>query len=101
MVECMDAKILELRQTAWKQALLGFLRQEQFLLALLLLRQGLKSNHLSGGFEFPYRLLQHPAMIRGPQVQQTHLQNVADPRPELGQIERLADEVLGAGCERA
>ena len=34
-------------------------------------------------------------------MQQAHFQNVVDARAQLGQIERFADEILGAGFERA
>jgi hypothetical protein len=34
-------------------------------------------------------------------VQQAHFQNVVNARAQLGQIERFADEILGAGFERA
>jgi hypothetical protein len=34
-------------------------------------------------------------------VQQPHFEHVADARPDLDQIERLADEILCAGLQRA
>ena len=34
-------------------------------------------------------------------MQEPHFQNVVDARPQLGQIERFADEILRAGFERA
>ena len=34
-------------------------------------------------------------------MQQAHFQNVVDARPQFGQVERFADEILGAGFERA
>src|ERR1700690_3796349 len=40
-------------------------------------------------------------MLLGSQMQQAHFQYVVNSRAELGQIERFADEVLGAGFERA
>src|ERR1019366_5236838 len=35
------------------------------------------------------------------QVQQAHLQNIVNARPQLGQIERFADEILRPGLQRA
>jgi len=102
----MDAKILELRQGTGQQALLSFLRQSELLLALPLLLQVLKTNHLAAGLEFSDRLLQHFAVVLRFQVQQAHFQNVVNARAQLGQIERLADEILSAAsrartCEPA
>ena len=34
-------------------------------------------------------------------MQQAHFQNVMDTRAQFGQIERFADEIFGAGFERA
>ena len=88
----MDAIILELGHTVGSQALLSLLGQGQFLLAFLFLFQSFETNHLAASLQFPDRLLQ-------PKVQQAHFQNVVDARAQLGQIERFADEILGAGLE--
>src|ERR1017187_1893622 len=97
----MDAKILELGQGTGQQAFLSFLRQGQFLLHLLSLVQGFETNHLAASLEFPDRFLQHFAVVPGFQVQQAHFQNIVNARAQLGQIKRFADEILGAGFERA
>ena len=76
------------------------MRQGQFLLALLLLLQGLEPNDLAAGLQFPHRFLQRSVRLRLA-MQQPHFQNVVDARPQFGQIERLADEILGSRFERA
>src|ERR1039458_6634476 len=97
----MDAKILELGQGTGQQAFLSFLRQGQFLLALLSLLQGFETNHLAARLELPDGLLQHFAVVPGFQVQEAHVQNVVNARAQLGQIKRLADEILSAGFQSA
>ena len=44
---------------------------------------------------------QHLVVVLELLVQQPHFQHVVDARLDLDQIERLADEILGAGLQRA
>ena len=53
------------------------------------------------GRAFPHRLLELLAVVLEPLVQQPHLQHVVDARPHFDQVERLADEILRAGLQRA
>ena len=53
------------------------------------------------GRPFADRLFQHLVEILELLVQQPHLQHVVDARLDFDQIERLADEILRAGLQRA
>ena len=53
------------------------------------------------GGPFLHRLFQHLVVVLEFLVQQPHFQHVVDARLDFDQIERLADEILGAGLQRA
>ena len=53
------------------------------------------------GGPFLHRLLQHLVVVLELLVQQPHFQHVVDARLDFDQVERLADEILGAGLQRA
>ena len=63
--------------------------------------QGLEANDLAAGLQFPHGFFQRFAVVLRFEVQQPHFQNIVNARPKFGHIERLADEILGAGFERA
>ena len=46
-------------------------------------------------------LFQHHVEVLEPLVQQTHFQHVADARLDFDEVERLADEILGARLQRS
>ena len=53
------------------------------------------------GGAFLHRLLQDLAVILEFLVEQPHFQHVVDARLDFDQVERLADEILSAGLQRA
>ena len=53
------------------------------------------------GGPFLHRLFQHLVVVLELLVQQPHFQHVVDARLDFDQVERLADEILRAGLQRA